>query len=183
MALWPLAVAVAFILVSSGSQANTRPDFSGTWMLASDRGFCPGSVVLQQDESSLRVQTGGDTSRALVYRFDGTDTGGAIESAPARPADLPPTAYHGRTTRSIARAAWNGDRFVVVVHSTMTMTWPSQVPGEFDRETVSRATYFRDTAGRLIVEHRVIVDPLPGGAPRRIDVPDSWTCAYKRIVP
>jgi hypothetical protein len=62
----------------------------------------------------------------------------------------------------------------------MTMTWPGQLPGEFERETTSREVYSFNEAGQLVVERRVLVDPLPGGLPRRIDVPDSWTCAYAK---
>ena len=92
----------------------------------------------------------------------------------------PPTAYQGHKTRSVARAAWNGDQFVVVTHTTMTMTWPSQLPGEFERETTTRDSYSSNDRGQLIAEHRIVVDPLPGGAERRIDLPDSWTCTYTR---
>jgi hypothetical protein len=174
-----LTVAVAFVLVQSHSHAQTRPNFSGTWTLTTKPGVCPGSMTLLQDESSLRVQSG-DVDRARIYRFDGTDTHEALAPAPARPVDMPPTAYHAHKTRSVARAAWNGDQFVIVTHATMTMTWPSHVPDEFDRETTSRDVYSFNEAGQLMVERRIVVDPLPGGTPRRIDLPDSWTCVYAR---
>jgi hypothetical protein len=80
----------------------------------------------------------------------------------------------------VARAAWNGDQFVVVTHHRMTMTWPSQLPGEFERETTIKEVYSFDQAGRLVIERRVFVDPLPGGSARRVDVPDSWTCVYTK---
>jgi hypothetical protein len=80
----------------------------------------------------------------------------------------------------VARAVWNGDQFVVVTHHRMTMTWPSQLPGEFERETTSTEKYSLNEAGQLVVERRVLIDPLPAALPRRVDVPDSWTCVYAK---
>jgi hypothetical protein len=91
---------------------------------------------------------------------------------------MPPTAYYAHATVSVARAAWNGDQFVVVAHHRMTVTWPSILPGEFEREIARRDVYSFSGVGQLVVEGRVLVDPLPGGSDRRIDLPDSWTCVY-----
>jgi hypothetical protein len=174
-----LAVAVAFVLIQAYLHAQARPHLAGTWALTAKAGVCSASLTILQDESSLRVQVG-DGARVITYSFDGTDTREVLAPAPARPPNMPSTAYVGHKTSSVARAAWNGDRFVIVTHSTMTFTWPSQVSGEFERETTSEETYSSPAGGQLIVDHRVVVDPLPGGTARRIDVPDSWTCAYTR---
>jgi len=147
--------------------------------LTAKPGICPGSLTLLQDESSLSVQAGRDAS-VRIYKFDGTDTREVLAPAPARPATMPPTAYDAHKTRSVARVAWNGDRFVVITHTTMTITWPSEMSGEFEREITDKDTYSSNAEGQLIVERRIVVDPLPGGAQRRIDIPESWTCAYVR---
>jgi hypothetical protein len=176
------AVVIPFVLVQLYSQAQTRPNLAGTWTPTdkpSGLAFCAGSLTLAQDESSLRVQSG-DEAHATAYRFDGTETREVLAPARARPPDIPPTAYVANKTRSVARAAWNGDQFVVVTHITMTMTWPSQLPGEFDREVVTKETYSLDNAGQLIVKRQVIQDPLPGGSTESLNLPDSSICAYTR---
>jgi hypothetical protein len=175
----PLAVIVACVLIQSSSHGQARPNLSGTWTLTAKPGICPGSLTLLQDDSSLSVQGGGDT-RVRIYRFDGTDTREVLAPAPARPATMPPTAYDAHQTRSMARAAWNGDQFVVITHTTMTITWPSQMSGEFEREMTGKDTYSSNAEGQLIVERRIIVDPLPGGTKRRMEIPESWTCAYTK---
>jgi hypothetical protein len=174
-----LAVVVAFVLVQSSSHGQARPNLSGTWTLTAKPGICPGSLTLLQDESSLRVEAGGGAP-ARIYRFDGTETREVLAPAPARPVTMPPTAYDAHKTRSVARAAWNGNQFVVITHTTMTITWPSQMSGEFERETTGKDTYSSDAEGQLFVERRVVVDPLPGGTERRMEIPESWTCAYTK---
>src|SRR3954469_5231857 len=104
----PLAVVVAFVLVQSASHGQTRPNLSGTWTSTVKAGMCPGSLTLLQDESSLRVQGGGDAP-ARIYKFDGTETREVFAPVPARPSTMSPTAYAAHKARSVARAAWNGD--------------------------------------------------------------------------
>jgi hypothetical protein len=181
-----LAATVAIVLVSVRAQAQSRPDFSGKWTLTAKPGglrTCAESLTLLQDQSTLRIHSGDDASRASVHGFDGADMRKTLAPPPARPAGLSPDAFEGHQTRFVARAAWNGDQFVVVTHATMTMTWPNRLPGEFDRETTAKAVYSFSEAGQLVVEHIVLIDPLPGGSTRRLDLPDSWTCAYAKTGP
>ena len=188
MRSWALLVAaVALVPVQLVSQAQARPDFSGKWTLASksvrgpgDPRFrsCTSALLLVQDQATLSVQSGDDASRASIHRFDGSDKVVAYPPVPARREGTSPTAWEGHATRFVSRAAWNGDQFVIATHSTMKMTWPSQMPGEFDRETATKAVYAYNEAGQLVIEHLVLTDPMPGGLPKRIDLPDSWTCTY-----
>jgi hypothetical protein len=171
-----LAIALSCAAQSS-VPAHARPDLTGTWTLTSRNYGCDNPLTLVQDESSLRVRTG--TAGVLVYRFDGTDTR-QDTAAPERSPDLTPGTWDMHRTRLVARAAWDGDRFVVVTHITMTTTWPSQQPGSFDRDWTYKDSYSLGDAGSLIVDRRVILDPMPGGSPRRIDLPDTWSCAYAR---
>jgi hypothetical protein len=164
--------------------AQTRPNLTGTWTLgakqlgAKQLPCPPGSLTLVQDETSLHVRSGVE-ARETVYRFDGTDTREALPPPPVRSPDLSPGTWQFHKTASVARAAWNGDRFVVVTHTTMAGTWPEQMPGTFDREFTSRTTYSSD-GGRLLVEQLNIIDPLPGGTERHLTLPDSSTCTYER---
>jgi hypothetical protein len=81
---------------------------------------------------------------------------------------------------SVARAAWNGDQLVIVVHSTMQVTWPSQWPAEIDQEITTREAVSLDANGHLVVDRIVIVDPLPFRTPKRLDLPMSWKRIYKK---
>ena len=112
------------------------PNLSGTWTLTVKSGFCAGSLTILQDEASLRVQPGSDAGTD-TFRFDGTDTHEVVSPAPPRSANVASTAFEGHKTKSVARAAWNGDQFIVVIHATMTMTWPSQMSGDPRRHSSS----------------------------------------------
>ena len=81
---------------------------------------------------------------------------------------------------SVTRAAWNGDRLVAVTHFAIKMIWPGNGPGEFDLENTFRRTFSLDASGRLVIEQIAILDPYPGGSPRRLELPDSRKCTYTR---
>src|SRR5689334_18268518 len=140
MAFPLLAITVLFLLVNPDGAAQARPDLSGPWTRVGTTNMCSARLTLVQDDSSISVDTGG-SSRPTRYYFDGSDARQVLAPPSGRPANLPPTAYHGQLTRSLARAAWNGQQFVVVTHSTMTMTWPSQTSQEFERETTRKEMY------------------------------------------
>jgi len=187
----PLVAIVAFVPAQLLSQAQVRPDFSGKWSLATksvrgpgnpDSRSCARVLVLNQDQAALHVQLGDDAGRARAYRFDGTDRVEPLAPAPARLVGASPNRWDGHLTRYVARAGWNGDKFVIVTHSTMTMTWPSQMPGAFDRETTSKAVYAFNEAGQLVIDYPELADPLPGGPPVHFEMPDSWTCIYAKTV-
>jgi hypothetical protein len=80
----------------------------------------------------------------------------------------------------VSRAAWTGDRLVIVTHRTVTMSWPDRLPVEFERQHTFRETMALD-GGELVVDHLAISDPLPGGTAKRIDgPPSSWSCRYRK---
>jgi hypothetical protein len=81
---------------------------------------------------------------------------------------------------SVARAAWNGDQLIVVTHRTYRITWPSNVPPEFDRQNTFREVFSLGSDGRILVDRTAIIDPLPGGTTRRLETPTSWNCSYRR---
>jgi hypothetical protein len=186
-----IAGAVALVLGQMQPSAQTRPDFGGTWVLTTGAGWCNKSLIATQDATTLTLDSGEvpastrdavprTASRLQAIRFDGADTRQAFPPAPPRPADATATTWIATTVASVARAAWNGDRLVVVTHYTMKMTWPSQMPGEFERENTFRETFALDADGRLVIEKVAVIDPLPGGTTARLDFPTSWTCTYKK---
>ena len=172
-----LATAVTVVLAPVHPHAQARPDFSGSWVLSERIGPpCAKSITATQDAATLTLVS----SRAVTYKFDGSDTTETSPPAPPRPADASPTAWIGHATGSVSRAAWNGDQFVIVTHRTMRMTWPRMMPDAFDRLTTTREILALHANGGLTIDIVSIVDPLPGGTPSRMDFPWSWTCAYKR---
>ena len=188
-----IAGAVALVVGQSHAHAQTRPDFSGTWVLATPAGtgWCGKSITATQDAITLTLDAGQDpasredatpraASRHRAIRFDGADTRQGFPPARPRPDDAAATMWIATTVASVARAAWNGDRLVVVTHYTLKMTWPSQMPGEFERENTFKETFALDADGRLVIETVTVIDPLPRGTAARLDFPTSWTCTYNK---
>src|SRR4051812_25061568 len=174
------AIGLAVVLVELHANAQTRPDFSGTWILVETTSAtaCNGSLTVTQDAATLRVALRA-SARPEVYNFDGTATQQTFAATPGV-ASPRPGSWTVNTVRSVARAAWNGDRLVTVTHDESRMIWPGNGPGEFDLENTFRRTFSLDASDRLVLEHLVIFDPYPGGSTRRLELPDSWKCAYAK---
>jgi hypothetical protein len=174
--------AVTLALGTPALTAQTRPDFSGTWIPAESTSVrtCSGSIVLTQDAATLRLESTTKTGQAQVYSFDGSDTRRTLPAA--TPPDPSQRGWVAKMTESVARAAWNGDRLVTVRHDTMKMWWPGNGPGEFNLQNTFRETMSLDAGGRLVIDHLAIQDPYPGGSPVRVDLPlpDSWNCIYTK---
>lgn len=167
---------VILALAMAHPRAETRPDFSGSWVLT-DRSpgtvrFCSKSLTAAQRADALTLDR-----RAI--RFDGTDTREALSDPAARPDGLPPGVWHATTVAAVSRAAWNGNQLVVVTHRTMKVTW-TKTPTEFEWQQTFREALSLDANGHLVVDRAVIVDPLPGGSPTRLDLPTAWTCTYTK---
>jgi hypothetical protein len=187
---------VTLVLAGMQPHARTPPNFSGTWVSAGPRGSsaCRKSFTATQDAATLSLDFAGvsvsqrdnpspppaPSSRRVIYNFDGTDTREAFPPAAPRPSNAPPAAWIATTVASVARAAWNGDQLIIVTHRTTKITWPSQMPAEFDRQQTFREALSLDANGHMVVDRIAIVDPLPGGTTARLDVPTSWTCTYKK---
>lgn len=178
------AIGLAGVLGPLHANAQTRPDFSGTWIIVETVKTvpgpgCNGSLTVTQDTATLRVASTATSARPEVYNFDGTESRQTFAGTPAA-APPRPGGWTVNTVGSVTRAAWNGDRLVEVTHTASKMIWPGNGPGEFDLENTIRRTLSLDAMGRLVLEHLAILDPYPGGSTRRLDLPDSWTCIYAR---
>ncbi len=189
-----IAGAMMLALAAMGADAQTRPDFSGTWVLA-DTGvsvLCLGSFTATQGADTLSLDfaggsaASGDTfappapsGRRVTYNFNGTDKRETFPVAP-RPANAQPTAWIATTAESVARAAWNGDELIVVTHHLIKVTWPSNTPPEFDRQQTFRDALSLDAKGQMVIDRIAVIDPLPGGTTRRLEVPTSGTCSYRK---
>jgi hypothetical protein len=175
------AIGLAVVLVELHANAQARPDFSGMWILVERTSVpaCNGSLTVTQDAATLRVAVTASSARPDVYNFDGRETRQTFAGT-AAVASPRPGSWTVNTVGSVTRAAWNGDRLVAVTHTASKMIWPGNGPGEFDLENTFRRTLSLDASGRLVLEHLAIRDPYPGGSPKRLDLPDSWTCTYAK---
>ena len=175
------AIGLAIVFVALNADAQSRPDFSGTWMpvRTTSGSACDGSFTITQDAATLRVALTAPSARPDVYNFDGSETrqtfdGRGAVTSPSR------GSWTVNTMGSVTRAAWNGDQFVAVTHTAAKMVWPGKGRGEFDLENTFRRTFSLDASGHLVIEHLAILDPYPGGSTRRAELPNSWKCTYAR---
>lgn len=176
------AIGLAIVLVELNGNAQTRPDFSGTWNRVestSVAGWCDGSLTVTQDAATLRVAGTTPSARPDVYDFDGTET---RQTFPETPMASPQQGgWTAKTVGTVTRAAWFGDRLVAVTHVAIKMLWPGNGPGEFDLENTVQRTFSLDASGRLVIERLSILDPYPGGSmTRTLELPNSWKCTYAK---
>lgn len=171
-----LATAVA-VALTRPANAQARPDFSGSWVLSEGTGpGCGKSLTVTQDATTLSL----DARRAVVYKFDGSDTIHAVTPEPPRPAGASPDGWFAHAIAGVSRAAWNGDQFVIVIHQTMRMTWPRMMPDAFERQQTLQKTIALTADGHMSIKTIAILDPLPGGTTKRLDVPTSLSCRYTK---
>lgn len=178
------------------TQRADPADFSGTWVLdPTGAGACRGSFTATQDAATLSLDSAGvavshqesasppatTSGRRVIYNFNGTDTRQAFPTPQPRPPDATPTTWIATTVASVAHASWNGDQLIIVTHTTMRITWPSQMPDEFDRQHTFRDALSLDASGHLVIDRVAIIDPLPGGTTVRLNFPPtSRKCTYKK---
>jgi hypothetical protein len=115
----------------------------------------------------------------VTYYFDGRDTRDVYPPPP--PTESRGSSLMATAVSRVARAAWYGDQLVIVTHQTMTVFWPLQEPGEFERENTFRDALSLNGDGRLVIERVAIIDPFPGGVSVRLDIPSSGTCTYTKL--
>jgi hypothetical protein len=172
-----LATAATVALAPVPSSAQARPDFSGSWVLSEGTGpACRESMTVSQDTATLTL----GSSRTVTHKFDGSDTIQPAPPAALRPASASPTEWIANAAGSVSRAAWNGDQFVIVTHHTVRMTMPQAMRDAFERQNTFRETYALDAKRQMVVDTVAIIDPLPGGTPMRMNLPNAWTCRYAR---
>jgi hypothetical protein len=117
-----VATAIASIVaVSVSLGAQTRPDFSGKWVMdpapaaatagggrgagrgAGPAGFQPGygaEITIKQDDKTLTITRSGGQS-PLVYKLDGTDSKNMVTR-------------DGQQQEQVAKAEWEGDKLAIV---------------------------------------------------------------------
>ena len=99
-----LARITAFLaVVATGAMlAQTKPDFSGTWVAVSGSKEAIGEeTLIKQDATSITIGHGGSVEHAATYRLDGRET-------------RQPNVAHGSETDT-AQAMWDGETIVILV--------------------------------------------------------------------
>ena len=193
-----IAGLLALLLSGPARALPQRPDFSGRWQLVSSTGLfavCSRSLTVKQDAATLTMEypVGSDSGRGRrqepapardmrkTYKLDGSDTREVLSVTPPRLEDLAPGVMNETAVAGVTRAGWNGDQLIAVFHRTMKLTWAGHTPPEFERLWTYRDAISLDDQGQLLIDHLAIIDPLPGdGLPKRMELPTSWTCRYRK---
>ena len=113
---------IALTIPVSAAQAQTKPDFSGTWKLsATAPPNYPGSagwgvpspmIVVKQSPAEVTIQSGqyGQTPMSVVYKLDGSDT---IWEAPSITQSGSSAVVKWRT-----KARWDGNKLILFIWNT-----------------------------------------------------------------
>jgi hypothetical protein len=186
--------------------AQGRPDLSGRWVVAADRGSTPESmaalgstVTISQSANSITIEgtviwfrfgsrtadaQGGprerEITRPIAYTVDGVE----------RELPQPLTAVPDRRARSASvtptsrtyLAAWTGPRLVIMTRDAVQLTRGNEPPYLVKR--VIRRALSIDAEGSLIVDSLLVSDPIPEafffGAPARQDSPVPIRTVYRK---
>ena len=115
-------VLAVFAFGALGLAAQSRPNFSGTWLgVGADTAIR--ELTIKQDDSSLSLEGQPDVARR-TFKLDGSQT---EMSAP----DGKPL---------LAKAAWEANTLVVTIHSPET------------KQDIRRQTWMIDADGQLVLE-------------------------------
>ena len=126
---------VAVVILAAGLDAQSRPNFSGTWVAANPPKPPAREYVVKHDDKTLTSPLG---RRVVVYQLDGTEQQSQVP-------------FNGDVIRVSTRAAWEKDRIVITIHTA----YPTGM------KTVIRETWSLDTQGRLIVDIVETMEGLP----------------------
>src|SRR4051812_45901380 len=82
-----VAIGLSVALVGVRATAQTRPDFSGSWIRVEQTSVpaCNGSLTITQDGATMRVAVTAQSAGQEIYHFDGTETRQTFDGTPAVP--------------------------------------------------------------------------------------------------
>ena len=110
-----LGIAVGLVATAAAPTTQTRPNFSGTWVMDVDRSESPTwpefggpvTLVITQGEREISIETRqGEKAQTLTYAYDPSDTTGETPQAPRSGA--PPHRFY-----------WDGQGLVTETVSTV----------------------------------------------------------------
>ena len=129
-----LAIASVIVVVASLG-AQSRPNFSGTWVAANPPKLPAREYVVKHDDKTLTSPLG---RRVVVYQLDGSEQQSQVP-------------FSGDVIRVSTRATWEKDRIVITIRTA----YPTGM------KTVIRETWSLDAQGRLIVDIVETMEGLP----------------------
>jgi hypothetical protein len=95
-------IASVAVVATCAVLAQTKPDFSGTWVAVSGSKEAIGEeTLIKQDSTSITIGHGGSVEHASTYRLDGREI-------------KQPNVAHGSETDT-AQAMWDGEKIVIIV--------------------------------------------------------------------
>jgi hypothetical protein len=122
--------AATLVLTLVGISAQTKPNFSGTWVFVSPAESAGQEQTIKHDATTFstgHASEGGGHS--FSYRLDGTDSPHEVQS-------------HGEQIRSTAKASWEGDQLIIAE----VVSYPD------GRKLDKKTTYSLDPQGQMNIE-------------------------------
>lgn len=198
---------LAFIVVVGTAvaqiEAQSRPDFSGTWaLITNDTGGTPvfgQTLKLVQDAKTLTVEStgylindsrGASESRTVPYTTVATHTldgdehpltttftmqdGGTLAARAEALLSIPDTA--------VSKGLWTGRQLIVMTYRTFVMNRTTTPPTSFTRRQTVRESFQLNSDGTLAVDRLIVGEPLPWGRDldREQPAPMSVRSVYKK---
>jgi len=144
--------AIAILLVLQSVPMQSRPNFSGDWVLADGRPSLLGEkFTAKQDEKTLTLDiTAAVIGRPIhaVYNLDGSETRNMNPSPVAGVPDEP----------IFSRASWEGEKLVILTRGTTLMK---------GKPTESKRVLWLNATGQLLIERSSEGAPIIASAYRR----------------
>ena len=126
-------------------------------------------------QSTLTVEIG---AAKTTYAFNGGETQQTFPPPPTIAGNDPTKVLWMYREASSSRAAWIGDRLVIVTHHLNRVNVPSR-PSQFDSQITIRSVLAREGPDRLVVERITIADP-DFDVPAWVDLPISVKTTYRK---
>ena len=196
-----VACAVTAVVTFTGLDAQSRPDFSGTWTLVSSTPIGSHAMGTEfkvvQNGSTLTIDLEGIAARYTsgrsvqtaypvrnIYALDGLEHPPQVVSDPP----LMTTATLSAETMKVAsvssestrRATWAGGQIVVMMHNTYKVTAPTRTPSEATIRQTVRQAFSLGPDGSLSVESLVVADPIPWGGDFEQPSPTPVRSVYRK---
>jgi hypothetical protein len=133
------AVAAALVLAAAVLPAQTKPNFTGTWIITA-----PAEAAGQEQEvrhTATTLSTGHASEGGghhSSYKLDGSESRNELTS-------------HGAPLVTISKASWDGDKVVI----TSATTYPD------GRKLESKETWSLNPSGQLVIEHAMTMTGQP----------------------
>ena len=122
--------AATLLLTLVGTSAQTKPNFSGTWVFVSPAESAGQEQTIEHDAATFTTSHGSEGGgHSFTYKLDGADSSNEVHS-------------HGEQIGTLAKAAWERDQLVIVE----VVTYPD------GRKLDKKTSYSLDPQGQMNIE-------------------------------